>query len=191
MRHSITKISTHDYGGTYKVSLRIPFENGNIDHVKFHVWKDEKEQTFDMTLVAKDGNDVCFETEETLESCQLNYYFFSCEVDNRILYDRHVKGPFELESEDKEIIEFYQEVVEFCKTGAFLKKADIILQISWEHLIVQRLCGENEVIIIANRSEHELEITFPKSYHNAQVVFCTEGSNCKILLPDGAIILKK
>lgn len=98
---------------------------------------------------------------------------------------------FPLELEDKEILEFYQEVVEFCKTGGFFKKAHRILQISWEHLVIQRFCGENDIVIIANRSDYELKITFPKSYDDAQVVFCTEGSTCEILLPNGAIVLKK
>lgn len=191
--HRITPIIPQNYRDTHEVSVRIPMEKGWIDNVNFYIWKENERQKFkmDYDFDASDETYAYFKAKADLSSCNFNYYFFSFEAESRILYDRHVKGPYQWEAEDKEIWEFYQQVEEFRKSGDLFKHTYRILEISWEHLIFERSCGENEVIIIANRSQHELKIAIPRVYGNAQVVFCTEGSNCEILLPDGAIVLKK
>ena len=197
MRHDIThniiQIIPQNSGDTHEVSLRIPMKEGWIDNVNFHIWKENEQQEFRMYFDFDESDETyaCFRTKENLSNCKFDYYFFSYEIDSRIMYDRHVKSFWQWRPEDDEILEFYQEVVEFCKSGDLFKSTYRILQISWEHLIFERSFGENEVIIIANRSEHELGIDIPKAYVNAQVIFCTEGSNCEFLPPDGAIVLKK
>lgn len=91
MRHSITKISTHDYGGTYKVSLRIPFEKGWIEHVKFYIWRFGEQRVFDMKWTRNENNYAFFEATVDLENCPLYHYYFSYYANGKSQYYKDEK----------------------------------------------------------------------------------------------------
>ena len=191
VEHNIMQIISPDSENTHEVFLRIPLENGWIDNVKFYIWKENEQQELPMDFDGMDEKYAYFKTVANLSSCQHNYYFFSYEVDGRILFDRHVNGHYKWKLEDEEILKFYLDVIEYTKSGEVLQNVHRILEISWEHLVAEQFCGKNKVVIIANRSDRKLRIFIPREYYYSQVAFCTEGSDCEILLPNGAIVLKK
>lgn len=86
MRHSITKISTQEYGSTYKVSLRIPFEKGWIEYVKFYILKFGEQRVFDMKWTKNENNYAYFEAIVDLESCPLYHYYFSYNANGKFQY---------------------------------------------------------------------------------------------------------
>lgn len=91
MRHSITKISTHEYRCTYKVSLRISFEKGWIEHVKFYIWKGEEQRAFDMKWTKNENNYAYFEATVDLENCPLYHYYFSYNANGKFQYYKDEK----------------------------------------------------------------------------------------------------
>ena len=112
MRHNITKIGTHDYGSTYKVSLRIPFERGWIEHVKFYIWKFWEQRVFDMKWIRNEKNYAYFETTVDLENCPLYHYYFSYNANGKFQYYKDEKKKV---TEDTTILreECYKKSVNF------------------------------------------------------------------------------
>lgn len=68
MRHQITQITTTKDGAIFKVSIKIPFEMGWIERVKFSVLSFGKKDAFQMKHVKNEDNYACFETTVTLEN---------------------------------------------------------------------------------------------------------------------------
>ena len=102
------------------------------------------------------------------------------------------RGPYPWGYENQEILQFYRELVKSRKSEEFLRRADMrVLEISNEHFVFERYDDNNKAICVVSRVDYETQITIPKEYKNAQVVFCIEGSNQKTLTPYGAIVLKK
>ena len=91
MRHSITKLSTHDNGATYKVLLRIPFEKGWIEHVKFYTLKLGEQRAYDMKWTRNKKNYAFFEVTVDLESCPLYHYYFSFIANGKFQYYKNEK----------------------------------------------------------------------------------------------------
>lgn len=85
MRHDITQVDTHEHGGTYKVSLRIP-EKGWISDVKFHIWRFEEHQEKSMNYTKEEDGCAYFETEVKLWDCPLYQYYFSFYVGGNFQY---------------------------------------------------------------------------------------------------------
>ena len=94
--------------------------------------------------------------------------------------------------EDKELLEFYKKLIKSRKSEEFLRKADTrILKIDQNQFVFERYDDNNQVIVIASRVNDSTEISIPKEYENAQIIFSTEGNSYKTLAPYGAIVLKK
>ena len=94
--------------------------------------------------------------------------------------------------EDKELLEFYKKLIKSRKSEEFLRKADTrILKIDQNKFVFERYDDNNQVIVIASRVNDSTEISIPKEYENAQIIFSTEGNSYKTLAPYGAIVLKK
>ena len=77
MRHSITQVAMHEHGGTYKVSLCIPWEKGVIRNVKFYIRRFQKLETYDMPFKHNENNYAYFETTVNLSECPMYQYYFS------------------------------------------------------------------------------------------------------------------
>ena len=77
MRHNITQIATHEHGGTYKVSLQVPWERGFITNVRFYVRRFERLETYEMQFKENKDNYACFEVEVGLWECPMYQYYFS------------------------------------------------------------------------------------------------------------------
>lgn len=86
MRHDITKINTHDHGDMYKVSLRIPFEKGWIEHVKFYIWRGGELKVYDMNWTLNKDNLAYFEAIIDLENCPQYNHYFSFIANGKIQY---------------------------------------------------------------------------------------------------------
>ena len=56
MRHQITQIATNKDGAIFKVSIKIPFEMGWIERVKFSVLSFGKKDAFQMKHVKNEDN---------------------------------------------------------------------------------------------------------------------------------------
>ena len=77
MRHNITQIAAHEHGGTYKVSLQIPWEKGFITNVRFYVRRFERLETYQMQFQKNEDNYAYFEVEVGLWECPMYQYYFS------------------------------------------------------------------------------------------------------------------
>jgi len=77
MRHEITQIATHEHGGTYKVSLQIPWEKGFITNVQFYVRRFERLETYQMQFERNEDNYAYFEATVGLWECPMYQYYFS------------------------------------------------------------------------------------------------------------------
>lgn len=86
MRHSVTQVSTHEYGGTYKVSIRIPVEYGWIDQVKFYIWRFGEQRIYNMKFTQNEEGYAYFEITVDLENCPLYHYYFSYNANGRFQY---------------------------------------------------------------------------------------------------------
>lgn len=96
MRHNITKTSTLEYGDMYKVSLRIPFEKGWIEHVKFYILRGEEQKVYDMGWTLNKDNVAYFEVIINLENCPQYNYYFSFIANGKIQYYKksvHINVP--------------------------------------------------------------------------------------------------
>lgn len=91
MRHDITKISTCDYGETYKVSLQIPFLKGWIEHVKFCIWRRGVQKVFDMNWTKNENDYAYFEVIVDLQNCPLYHYYFSFIANGKFQYYKNEK----------------------------------------------------------------------------------------------------
>ena len=189
--HEITEVIQQDYRCTHRVYIRIPWKKGWIKYVKFHIWRGNELQEFEMKFVRNEDEYACFEIVEDFTSCQFDYYYFTYKADSKLQYYRYVRGMYQWKSEYERIIEFYHEVVNFCKSGDILWKKDMrIIEISCEHVMVECYYGQNKAIIIANRIGYEIEIAIPKEYDEARVIFATNETNFEILAPYGVMVLK-
>ena len=86
MRHQITQIATTEDGASFKVSIKIPFEMGWIERVKFSVQAYGKKDAYQMKHVKNDNNYAYFETTVVLENCALYQYYFSFEANGVFQY---------------------------------------------------------------------------------------------------------
>ena len=86
MRHQITQIATTEDGTSFKVSIRIPFEMGWIERVKFSVQSYGKKDAYQMKHVKNDNDYAYFETTVILENCALYQYYFSFEANGIFQY---------------------------------------------------------------------------------------------------------
>ena len=86
MRHQITQIATTEDGASFKVSIKIPFEMGWIERVKFSVQSYGKKDAYQMKHVKNDNNYAYFETTVVLENCALYQYYFSFEANGVFQY---------------------------------------------------------------------------------------------------------
>lgn len=77
MRHNITQIFSHEHGGTYKVTLEIPWEKGFITNVRFYVRRFERLETYQMQFDRNENNYAYFETVVNLWECPMYQYYFS------------------------------------------------------------------------------------------------------------------
>ena len=77
MRHNITQIFSHEHGGTYKVTLEIPWEKGFITNVRFYVRRFERLETYQMQFERNENNYAYFETVVNLWECPMYQYYFS------------------------------------------------------------------------------------------------------------------
>ena len=76
MRHQITQIAKTEDGAIFKVSIRIPFEVGWIERVKFSVLSFGKKDAFQMKHEKNDDNYAYFETTVTLKNSAMYQYYF-------------------------------------------------------------------------------------------------------------------
>ena len=189
--HNISEVSWKKYVGTHKIYIRIPWEKGWIEYVKFHIWKGNELQEFEMEFVRNEDEYACFEIVADFTFCQFDYYYFTYKADSKLQYYRYVRGTYQWKSEYERILQFYQKVVNFCKNGDDLWAKDMrIIEISWEHVMVECYYGQNKAIIIVNRLGQEIDIAIPKEYDKARVIFATNETNFETLAPYSVIVLK-
>ena len=102
MRHQITQIATTKDGAIFKVSIKIPFEMGWIERVKFSVLSFVKKDAFQMKHVKNEDNYACFETTVTLENSAMYQYYFSFEANGRFQYykKKNITGDTSLTKEE-------------------------------------------------------------------------------------------
>ena len=92
MRHKITQITKLDNGGIFKISIKIPFEKGWIERVKFCIWGINKKDTYQMKHVKNEDNHACFETTVQLEDSAIYHYYFSFEVNRKFQYYKKINN---------------------------------------------------------------------------------------------------
>ena len=86
MKHKITKIAITEDGAIFKVSIKIPFEIGWIERVKFSVLSFRKKDAYQMKHIKNYNNYAYFETTITLENSAMYQYYFSFEANGRFQY---------------------------------------------------------------------------------------------------------
>lgn len=102
MKHQITQIATTEDGAIFKVSIRIPFEMGWIERVKFSVVSFEKKDAYQMKHVKNDNDYAYFETTVMLENRALYQYYFSFEANGKFQYykKKNITGDTSLTKEE-------------------------------------------------------------------------------------------
>lgn len=94
-------------------------------------------------------------------------------------------------NEDKEILEFYKDLIKTRKSFEFLKTADIrIKEINSEYFAYERYNEEEKILVILNNTNHEISNAIPHEYQNAKIVFSAQGNINKCLAPEDTIVLK-
>lgn len=86
MKHQITQIAITEDGAIFKVSIKIPFEIGWIERVKFSVLSFRKKDAYQMKYVKNYNNYAYFETTVTLEKSAMYQYYFSFEANGKYQY---------------------------------------------------------------------------------------------------------
>ena len=102
MRHQITQIAKTEDGAIFKVSIRIPFEVGWIERVKFSVLSFGKKDAFQMKHEKNDDNYAYFETTVTLKNSAMYQYYFSFEANGKFQYykKKNITGETSLTNEE-------------------------------------------------------------------------------------------
>lgn len=100
--HQITQIAKNEDGGTFKISIKIPFEKGWIERVKFSVSTFSRKDAFQMKYVKNENNYAYFETTESLENSALYHYYFSFEANGKFQYykKQNITGDTSLSKEE-------------------------------------------------------------------------------------------
>lgn len=100
--HQITQIAKNEDGGTFKISIKIPFEKGWIERVKFSVSTFSRKDAFQMKYVKNENNYAYFETTESLENSALYHYYFSFEAHGKFQYykKQNITGDTSLSKEE-------------------------------------------------------------------------------------------
>ena len=84
--HQITQIAKNEDGRTFKISIKIPFEKGWIERVKFSIWKFDRKDAYQMQHVKNENNCTIFETTVRLEISAMYQYYFSFETNGKFQY---------------------------------------------------------------------------------------------------------
>ena len=102
MKHQIIKIATTEDGASFKVYIRIPFEMGWIERVKFSVLSFGKKDVYQMKHVKNHKEYAYFETTVTLENSALYQYYFSFEANGKFQYykEKNITGDTSLTKEE-------------------------------------------------------------------------------------------
>ena len=86
MRHKITQISESENERKYKISIKIPFNLGWIERVRFNIKTFDKTNAYPMEHIKNTDGYAFFETTITLKTCAIYHYYFSFEADCRFQY---------------------------------------------------------------------------------------------------------
>ena len=100
--HQITQIAKNEDGGTFKISIKIPFEKGWIERVKFSVSTFSRKDAFQMKHIKDEDNYAFFETTVPLENSALYHYYFSFEANGKFQYykKKNITGNTSLSKEE-------------------------------------------------------------------------------------------
>ena len=100
--HQITQIAKNEDGGTFKISIKIPFEKGWIERVKFSVSTFSRKDAFQMKYIKDEDNYAFFETTVPLENSALYHYYFSFEANGKFQYykKKNITGDTSLSKEE-------------------------------------------------------------------------------------------
>lgn len=84
--HQITPIGDYKGGKEFKVILRVPMEKGWIERVKFAVIKGREKQAYQMQHKENKNDYAVFETNVSLDTRAIYYYYFSFEANGKFQY---------------------------------------------------------------------------------------------------------
>lgn len=71
---------------TYKISIKVPFSIGWIEKMTFNLETDNQKKSYKMKHIKNENSFVYFETEITLPTRAIYYYYFTFEANNNIIY---------------------------------------------------------------------------------------------------------
>ena len=86
IKHDIKKIKEIEDGSKYKITIKIPFELGWIERMKFVIESSNLRSAFPMKHIKNSDNYAYFETEIDLQTKALYKYYFTFESDNKFIY---------------------------------------------------------------------------------------------------------
>lgn len=115
--------------------------------------------------------------------------FYGDEVGLPGLHNLANRVAFPWGSEDRELQEYFINLIKVRNSNKFLKYAECeVREISEKHFSFERILGDERILVIVSRSHHVSEISVPEGY---EIIFrnnicCTES----VLPPYGAIVLK-
>lgn len=101
--------------------------------------------------------------------------------------------PWDKVEEEQELISFFQEIGNFFNNYPFLKEAEMGEdQITPEYFAFERFDEDDieGIWFVANRTDHEVTLTVPERYKEAEVVYNINNSTKDKLAPCGVIALK-
>lgn len=118
--------------------------------------------------------------------------FYGDEVGIQGLGNLANRKTFPWGSEDKELLEYFRNIILSRKKEEFLQEADIdILEINKDYLMFERMDKENKALFAVNRTNEEKELNIPSEYEESKDIYTLKKSRKTRLSPYGGIAIKK
>jgi 4-alpha-glucanotransferase len=86
IKFNIDKIDSNEDNATYKIEIKVPFELGWIEIMKFIIEEKDNRSIFQLNYKNNEDNFAIFENTITLPTKALYHYYFSFDVNNNTIY---------------------------------------------------------------------------------------------------------
>ena len=86
IKFNIDKIDSNEDSATYKIEIKVPFELGWIERMKFIIEEKDNRSIFQLNYKNNEDNFAIFENTITLPTKALYHYYFSFDVNNNTIY---------------------------------------------------------------------------------------------------------
>ena len=86
IKHNIQEIEKIENGARYKISIKVPFDLGWVERMKFVIESTNLRSAFTLNHTKNENNYAYFETEVDLKTKSVYRYYFTFEADNNFIY---------------------------------------------------------------------------------------------------------